>query len=156
MNTLPVHIRFLSTPSDTAEAVYIAEGIRVKPSFAELLHQQHVNARGQIGLVAVWGEEVVGYVVFNIGHRHLRIESLRVREGYRRRGVGRRLLADVMRRLAGARRTLTFAVPGGDLDTHLFLRACGLTAAATGDDTYTFAFTVPAPVEPVRVEHASF
>jgi ribosomal protein S18 acetylase RimI-like enzyme len=70
------------------------------------------------------------------------IDTLAVSPGARRRGVGRRLLADMKGSLllGGTANRLRVFVPDDNLGAHLFLKACGFHGFVKGEALYKFVF----------------
>lgn len=68
--------------------------------------------------------------------------------GYRRRGVGRRMLAELIGKLHPERRTrIDFDAPDTGLGLHLFLKAMGFRGVMLPTaDTYRFTYEIPAAV----------
>ncbi len=85
--------------------------------------------RNVVGFVAESDGVVVGLVVYHMGRASITIVNLAVHPGYRRRGVGRQLVARLAGKLSSYRRThLDVTVRERNLRAQLFYSACGLRA----------------------------
>lgn len=128
-NPLPVYVRWM-LERDFAEAAAIERCSSPRAwspdDFAAL-----VGARNCVGMVAQHDSGVCGFAIYEISRRGYSILKLAVEPGCRRRGVGRRLLAAIARRLsAPQRRQIAIDVAESELAAQLFLRAAGFRAEA--------------------------
>lgn len=118
-----------------------------------------LRRRSAIGMVALAidapGAPVVGFSVYEYQSHSIELLNLAVRPDWRRRGVGRRLLARPLAKLKpDGRARLKAIVPDDTPDAHYFFRACGLRAMPVvlrghfGEDRdgYTFVHRIPAAV----------
>lgn len=117
-----------------------------------------LRRRDCIGMVAEHGEAVVGYMVYLLRPRHVRVLALAAHPEYRRAGVGRQLVAKLAAKLSPRRRTrLTLRVRETDLAAQQFFRSQGFRAEAvrrghyaadTGEDAYEMAYDLDATPPP--------
>lgn len=85
--------------------------------------------RNRLGQVATVDYRVVGFMIYAIQDQTYELLTMAVSADWRFRGVGRRMLGHVARKLsAGRRNRVSAIVPESNLQAHLFLRACGFTA----------------------------
>lgn len=90
-----------------------------------------------IGIVAVSGDEVAGFAVYELHPRAIRVVSLAVHPDYRRLGVCRALLRELRRKVAASGRTLTEArIAETNHEAQLAFRACGWRAIEIVHDVY--------------------
>lgn len=119
---------------------------------------QSLGNRNVIGMVAEAGDDVVGYMVYELEARSLFVRNLCVAAQWRRRGVGRQLAEKLLARLTAAKRSrIHLLVRERNLAAQLFWRAIGFRATYvlrgvydyddTDEDAYRFEFRVgwPAP-----------
>lgn len=79
-----------------------------------------------IGMVAVRGEKVVGYMVYYLVKERIELVRLAVHPEHRRQGIGRTMLDRLVAKLSLQRRKEAwFEVPEEFLPAQLWLRACG-------------------------------
>jgi ribosomal-protein-alanine N-acetyltransferase len=102
-----------------------------------------------IGMVSVVGEEVVGYMLYELNRSEIRLLNLAVIPAYRRQNVGRQMVAKLIAKLSSNQRThLTLDVRESNLDAQLFFRELGFKAVKvarayyedTGEDAYLMAY----------------
>lgn len=93
--------------------------------------------RTTIGLVAEWGELVVGYMLYRLHRRRIDILNLAVDPGRRRRGVGSQLIGRLVAKMpTGKWRFIAATVRERNLPAQLFLRACGFRACCVLHGAY--------------------
>ncbi len=116
-----------------------------KKEFHENLTTPHVYGR-----VAVLGDEVVGYAVFEtVLKEGLCIMNIAVAKEHRRRGIGSRLLKALKGKLSKARCWISCHVRESNLPAHLFFRSSGFLATKvlrgfydnSAEDAYEFEYT---------------
>lgn len=121
-----------------------------------------LRRRNCIGMVADAGgaEEtlLIGFMIYELGKRRIRLLSLSVHPAYQRCGVGRALVDKLKTKLFMLRRPVILAeVCDSNLDAHLFFRAQGfravsvlrsffLTPDGAGVDAYAFRYFLPDPL----------
>jgi ribosomal-protein-alanine N-acetyltransferase len=106
-----------------------------------------LRLRSVIGMVAESGGQVVGYMLYELNRRSVEILSCGVHPHYRRRGVGRKLIWSVKKRLTEKRRWVETTIEERNLDGQLWLKGCGFDCVEIltqffGDDCdgYLFRF----------------
>jgi ribosomal-protein-alanine N-acetyltransferase len=115
-----------------------------------------LRQRNQIGMVAELGDKIVGYMIYALHKSKVEVLNFAVHSAYRRRGVGEQMVAKLVGKLAGHRRTrITLITNEQNLRSQLFWQACGFEAIrvergyyeATGDDGYVFCYRLREPGE---------
>jgi ribosomal-protein-alanine N-acetyltransferase len=105
--------------------------------------------RNCIGVVAMLGEEIVGFMVYELRKTGFGILNLAVAIPHRMNGVGRVLVNTLKGKMAPDRRSrLSVLVRESNLDAQLFFRAMGLRCVNierkpfgnSDDDGYLFAY----------------
>ena len=87
-----------------------------------------LSQRETIGMVIESGDEVLGYMVYQLGEKQIMLVRIGVRKDHRRAGLGRLMIEKIKSKLSPAKRdTLAAVVRERHLDLQLFLRGCGLT-----------------------------
>lgn len=108
-----------------------------------------LQRRNFVAMVAECGEQVVGFMIYELHKSRFHVHSLAVVPGARRRGVGRALLARLQDKLSLERRThIMTEVRGGNLGAHLFFKRIGFRAKAVlhnfydecDEDAYLFVY----------------
>lgn len=100
--------------------------------FLEYLRQRNV-----IWMVAEHEERIVGYMVYELNPRSLRLLNFAVHPGVWRRKVGTALIAKLTGKLSVERRNrITVDVRESNLDGQLFFKACGFEAVAIVESPY--------------------
>lgn len=116
----------------------------------ELVRQ--LQRRQVIGMVAEWYGRVIGYMVYELSPRTIRLLAIAVHPDFHGSGVGRTLLAKMAGKLGGKRLRVRLDVRETNLDAQRWLRACGWRATGVirghfddpGEDAYAFEFRWPA------------
>ncbi len=98
-------------------------------------------------MVAERGDEVVGFMVYELAPDRIYLHDFGVAPEHRRTGVGRRLMERLMGKISWRRRRLFVLVRETNLGAHRFFASCGLRAEHvarewfqdTGEDAYSFA-----------------
>ena len=105
-----------------------------------------------IGMVSAIGDEVAGYMLYELDRSEIRLLNLAVVPAFRRQGVGRQMVAKLIAKLSGNQRTrLTLDVRESNLDAQLFFRSLGFKAVRvtrayyedTGEDAYVMEYHYP-------------
>jgi ribosomal-protein-alanine N-acetyltransferase len=109
-----------------------------------------LRIRNCIGLVAEYGEHVIGFVIYELNKNSIRLVALRVSPEFQRRGVGHQFIARLIDKLSMHRRRCIVAeVPETNLDAQLFFKSQGLRAARvdreyfpSGEDAYVMVYCI--------------
>lgn len=105
--------------------------------------KRELKGRKTIGIVAKIGSRIVGFIIYELHSRVIKVVRLAVHPNHRGRGVGRELLRKIESRLSCLRTTATFDVPDDLLQAHKFLRSCKWIAAPLRfEPRYRFRRTV--------------
>src|SRR5262249_39723921 len=108
--------------------------------------------RNCIGMVAEQADKVVGYMIYELHKTKLHIVNLAVHPTWRRRGVGRQMVAKLVSKLSSHRRTrISLEVRETNLAAQLFFRALEFLAIKvargyyddTGEDAYLMQYQLP-------------
>jgi len=95
-----------------------------KPDFIRCLRQQNC-----IGIVCEHDGLVVGYMIYELHRKKIRVLNFAVAPGCRRQGVGRAMVAKLKSKLSEQRRfRICLAVRERNLDAQLFFRSQGFQA----------------------------
>lgn len=152
---MKVHIRWMIR-RDLPECVAIERHSFAGDVWEEKDFLRCLRERNCIGMVAELGETVVGYMIYELHEGRLHLHNLAVHPDWRRRGVGRCLMAKLASKLSSHHRTrITLRCRESNLQDQQFFAACGFRAvkvhrqwfADTGEDAYCFEFRVPAEVQ---------
>ena len=150
MSTVPtpkaqvrVHIRWMIR-RDMPEVLAIEHASFEFPwceeEFLRVLRQ-----RNCIGMVAEYGERVVGFMIYELHKNKLQVLDFATHPEFRRMGVGRQMLAKLVGKLSNHRRTrIALSVRETNLSAQFFYRVQGFRAmevlrehyADTGEDGY--------------------
>lgn len=114
---------------------------------------QCLRQRNCIGMVAERGEQVLGYMIYELHKAKLHILNFAVHPDFRRAGVGAHMVAKLVSKLASHRRTsITLEVRETNLEAQLFFRAQKFKAIQvvrgyyddTGEDAILMEYKLPA------------
>lgn len=122
------HIRWLLRADMSAIAAFEGEDLHGWGQHRLMHAMRH---RDVIALVAEVGEKVVGFAVYLLRPKRLEVLRIAVHPDWRRRGIGSRLLGNIMQKIGGPgtpRQLLRLYVPEGNLAACLWLRAGGVRA----------------------------
>jgi len=113
-----------------------------------------------VGMVAEtqtdWGEEIAGFVLYELEPHRLRLINFAVAEKYRREGVGRAMVERLREKLSQKRRkAIVLAIPETNLGGQLFFKAVGFQCVniqrrhyvKTDEDAYVFSSSAAESVE---------
>jgi ribosomal-protein-alanine N-acetyltransferase len=142
-----VHIRWMIR-RDMPEVLAIEHAGHEFPwceeEFLRVLRQ-----RNCIGMVAEYGERVVGFMIYELHKSKLQVLDFAVHPEFRRQGVGRQMVAKLAGKLSSHRRTrIMLQVRERSLAAQLFYRVQGFRATEvvrehfedTGEDAYTMQY----------------
>jgi ribosomal-protein-alanine N-acetyltransferase len=164
MSTVPtakaqvrVHIRWMIR-RDMPEVLAIEHASFEFPwceeEFLRVLRQ-----RNCIGMVAEYGERVVGFMIYELHKNKLHVLNFASHPEFRRQGVGHQMVAKLVGKLSSHRRTrIALSVRETNLPAQLFFRVEGFRAMEvvrehyqdTGEDAYLMQYLLD---ESVLEEH---
>jgi ribosomal-protein-alanine N-acetyltransferase len=150
MSTVPtspaqtrVHIRWMIR-RDMPEVLAIEHASFEYPwceeEFLRVLRQ-----RNCIGMVAEHGERIVGFMIYELHRNKIHVLDFATHSDFRRRGVGRQMVAKLVGKLSSQRRNrIALSVRETNLGAQLFYRVLGFRAMEvvrehypdTGEDAY--------------------
>lgn len=118
-----------------------------------LLKAKLISGDGLNALVAVVGESVVAFLLYEVRAEALEVVRVAVHPSARRRGIGRMLVESVREVVSSSGRpaVIGWNVRETNLDATYFLKQMRFTAKlvpghyANGDDAYRFTISVPGP-----------
>jgi ribosomal-protein-alanine N-acetyltransferase len=108
-----------------------------------------LRQRNCIGMVAEYGERVVGFMIYELHKSKLHVLDFAVHPEFRRMGVGHQMVSKLVGKLSSHRRTrIVLHVRETNLGAQLFYRIQGFRAAEvcrehfpdTGEDAYLMAY----------------
>jgi [ribosomal protein S18]-alanine N-acetyltransferase len=146
---LRVHIRWMIR-RDMPEVLSMEQS-SFDYSWTEEEFLRCLRQRNCIGMVAESGENVMGFMIYELHKNKLHILNFAVNEEHRRSGVGRQMIAKLVGKLSSHRRTkITLAVRETNLDAQIFFREMGFKAQRTlknyyedsGEDAYLMQFCI--------------
>ena len=123
--------------------------------FVQMLGQHNI-----IGMVAEHNQVIVGFMVYELLPKSLKLHNFAVAPAFRLKGVGRRMVEKLAGKLSPTRRVrLQLVVNENNLDAQLFFKACGCRAlrvipeafqASDGSlvSGYLMQYRCPVAVEP--------
>lgn len=149
-----VHIRWMIR-RDMPEVLQIEQDSHDYPWTEEdFLHC--LRQRNCIGMVAEIGEQVVGFMIYELHKIRLHILNFAVHPAHRRRRVGSQMVQKLISKLSSHRRNcITLEIRETSLESQLFFRTVGFCATSvlrdhfedTGEDAYLMQYRYPM-VEP--------
>ncbi len=96
-----------------------------------------LEQRNCVGTVARVGEEVVGYMVYQILKNRIHLLNFAVAPQWRRKGIGTQMVERLKKRLVQqGRQRITLEVRETNLPAQLFFRHCGFRAVCVLRDFY--------------------
>lgn len=98
-----------------------------------------LRQRDCIGLVAVAGFDVVGYIVYELHKKRLHVLNLAVHPDWRGRGIGKQMVDRLKSKLSAdrfSRRKIMLEIRERNLPGQLFFRSLGFKAITTFSDFY--------------------
>jgi ribosomal-protein-alanine N-acetyltransferase len=104
-----------------------------------------LRQRNCIGMVAEYGERVVGFMIYELHKSRLQVLNFAVSPEFRRMGVGHQMAGKLVGKLSSHRRTrINLMVRESNLEAQLFFRVEGFRATEvmrehyedTGEDAY--------------------
>jgi ribosomal-protein-alanine N-acetyltransferase len=110
-----------------------------------------LRQRNCIGMVAEFGDKVVGFMIYELHKTKLHVLNFAVHPEFRRTGVGRQMVAKLIGKLSSHRRTkITLAVRETNLPAQLFFKTLDFRAIKvmrgyyedSGEDAFMMQFRV--------------
>jgi [ribosomal protein S18]-alanine N-acetyltransferase len=96
-----------------------------------------LRQRNCIGMVAEYDDKVVGFMIYELHKTRLHVMNFAVAREFRRRGVGRQMLAKLVGKLSHQRRTrIMLEVRETNLPAQVFFRSEGFRAVSVLRDFY--------------------
>jgi len=131
-----VHIRWMIR-RDMPEVLAIEHASFEYPwceeEFLRVLRQ-----RNCIGMVAEHGERIVGFMIYELHRNKIHVLDFATHSDYRRRGVGRQMIAKLVGKLSNQRRNrISLYVRETNLPSQLFYRITGFRATEVVRDHFT-------------------
>ena len=132
---LPVHIRWMIR-RDMPEVLAIEHASFEFPwceeEFLRVLRQ-----RNCIGMVAEYGERVVGFMIYELHKNKLHVLDFATHPEFRRQGVGHQMIGKLVGKLSSHRRTrIALYVRETNLASQLFYRVQGFRAIEVAREHY--------------------
>jgi ribosomal-protein-alanine N-acetyltransferase len=124
----------------------------------------HLRQRNTIGMVAEFGEQIVGFMIYELHKAHLNVIRFAVAPDWRRQRVGTGMLEKLTGKLAPHRRPVLILAVHEALEIgHLFLRSQGVIAQGIsyeteddGADSYHFDYREAYAADPVTTQGRQF
>jgi ribosomal-protein-alanine N-acetyltransferase len=143
------HIRWMIR-RDMAEILAIEQRSFTQP-WVEEDFIRALRSRNCIGMICEVGEEIKGYMIYELYKNNLKLVNLAVHPDDRCKGYGRRMINKMISKLSIHRRSrVTIEVRESNLDGQLFLKKMGFQATAvkrrvfqdTYEDAYAFRYVL--------------
>jgi [ribosomal protein S18]-alanine N-acetyltransferase len=108
-----------------------------------------LRQRNCIGMVAEHGERIVGFMIYELHRNKIHVLDFATHAEFRRRGVGRQMVAKLVGKLSNQRRNrISLYVRETNLHAQLFFKVVGFRAmevmrehyADTGEDAYSMQY----------------
>lgn len=126
-NEIRVHIRWLV--SRDMEEVLDIEQESFEFPWTEEDYTRCLRSRNCIGMVAEYNEQVVGYMIYELGKNKIQLLNLATTDHFRRCGVATQMIAKLTGKLSLQRRNrITFEIRETNLSAQLFFRSMGFRA----------------------------
>lgn len=139
-----LHLRWLIR-LDT-DAVLGIDSASYRASMDEEELRRRLRQRYTIGMVAEAGDDILGFMLYDLHSDWIELQRFAVHPSWRRHGVGREMMAKIIDRKLmfpdGRRNRLCINVGDDNLIGHLFLRSCGFRAEVITGSDYRFTFAV--------------
>ena len=114
-----------------------------------------LRQRNRLGMVVEYGEEVLGFMIYELHRAKLNVLNLSVHPDYRHQGIGSQMIKKLVGKLSShKRKCVMFTVRESSLGMQLFLKDQGFRASRvlreefddTGEDAYLMQYRYKAPV----------
>lgn len=120
------------------------------PTLPENFVEEELNKSKGVGLVAEFGEGVLGFVFYEITKSSMELTYLAVDPAFRRRGIAVSLMNHLVSKLNGRRSSISVSVCEYNLEMHLFLKSVGFKAVGVlrnsiGGSEYKFLYHAKKP-----------
>jgi ribosomal-protein-alanine N-acetyltransferase len=111
----------------------------------------HLLRQRRIGMVAEYGERVVGFMIYELHKAKLQVLNFAVAPEFRRQGVGRQMIVKLIGKLSSHRRTrIVLHVRETNLAAQMFYKVQGFRATEilreqyedTGEDAYVMQYAI--------------
>ena len=108
-----------------------------------------LRQRNCIGMVAEHGERIIGFMIYELHRSNIHVLDFATHAEFRRRGVGRQMVAKLVGKLSNQRRSrISLDVRETNLHAQLFFKVLGFRAMAvvrehyadTGEDAYSMQY----------------
>jgi ribosomal-protein-alanine N-acetyltransferase len=108
-----------------------------------------LRQRNCIGMVAEYGERIVGFMIYELHRNKINVLDFACHHEFRRRGVGRQMVAKLVGKLSAQRRSrIALYLRETNLSAQLFFRVMGFRATEvlrehyldTGEDAYSMQY----------------
>ncbi len=144
---VPVHVRWMirrDLPEVLRTELASFEHAWSEEDFLRCLRQRHC-----IGMVAEMGEQLVGFMIYEVHKTSLHLLNFAVHPAARRMGVGTRMIQRLIEKMeAHRRRKITLVVRERNLAAQLFFRKMGFQAVRllrgfysdSGEDAYQMEY----------------
>ncbi len=130
-----IHVRWMIR-RDMAEVLAI-ESASFDSPWDEEDFKKCLRERNCIGMVAEKGEQVVGYMLYELHKRRLDILNFAVAPYWRRRAIGTQMVDKLISKMSSHRRTvISVPVADSNLPAQLFFRASGFRAVRVERDYF--------------------
>jgi len=124
----PLHLRWL-VERDIPEVILIDRLCFGHDSWVEEDFRESTKTRNVVGMVATHREQVLGYMIYELRKREIKLLRLAVLPSQQRRSIGTRCVMKLLEKLNnGRRRTLFVDVPENRLPLQLMLKKAGFLA----------------------------
>jgi ribosomal-protein-alanine N-acetyltransferase len=149
---LAIHVRWMIR-RDMPQVLAIEQGSFEFP-WAEEDFFRCLRQRNCIGMVAECGEDLLGFMIYELHRNRLHLLNFAVADEARRRGVGGQMLDKLINKLSSQRRNrIMLEVRETNLAAQLFFRQCGFKAISvlrdfyddTTEDAYLMQYALEAP-----------
>ena len=126
---LRVHIRWMIRRD--MEQVLAIEGGAFEFPWSEDEFVRCLRQRNCIGMVAERGDQILGFMIYELHKTRLHILNFAVHPGYRHQGVGSQMVEKLVSKLSSQRRTrLSLEVRETNLPAQLFFKRTGFRATS--------------------------
>jgi [ribosomal protein S18]-alanine N-acetyltransferase len=162
MNRIAAYIRWMIR-RDMDEVLAI-ENEQFEFPWSEESFTKTLRAKNCIGMVAEHDDKIVGFMIYELHKKELRILNFAVAKNCERRGVGSAMARKLIDKLSEQGRCrILMEIRESNLNAQLFLRACGFRAVSvlrnfyeeTDEAAFVFRYRVGDGVQPCLAERQS-